>query len=240
MKYIVYCTRNNKNAKIYIGVHGTEEPYSFDGYLGNGIHTYNKKFRTDTAFRKAVKKYGVSNFTRITLAVCETESEAYKKEIKFVDAAFVKRRDTYNITVGGKGGNGHSQKIRVAKYEMSGSLICVFDSLTEAAKSVHSHPSDLSKCAKGKTKTAKGHQWRFVKDSPVSLIEPVDRGKYRQVTQYSKTGYRKKTYEGIIEAAKAFNCTPNAIAGVCKGRGKTIKGYQWRYTSEATDLIESV
>ena len=80
MKYIVYCTRNNKNAKIYIGVHGTETPFSFDGYLGSGIFTYNKKFRLDSAFRAAVKKYGAKHFTRTTLAVFDTEDEAYALE----------------------------------------------------------------------------------------------------------------------------------------------------------------
>ena len=33
MKYIVYLTTNLKNNKIYIGVHGTEDPNIFDGYI---------------------------------------------------------------------------------------------------------------------------------------------------------------------------------------------------------------
>lgn len=37
MKYIVYLTTNLVNKKIYIGVHGTENPDKFDGYLGNGV-----------------------------------------------------------------------------------------------------------------------------------------------------------------------------------------------------------
>lgn len=37
MKYIVYQTINTVNNKIYIGVHGTEDPETFDGYIGNGI-----------------------------------------------------------------------------------------------------------------------------------------------------------------------------------------------------------
>lgn len=34
MKYIVYQTINKINNKIYIGVHKTEDPDIFDGYLG--------------------------------------------------------------------------------------------------------------------------------------------------------------------------------------------------------------
>ena len=36
-KYIVYQTTNLINNKIYVGVHQTSDPDSFDGYLGNGI-----------------------------------------------------------------------------------------------------------------------------------------------------------------------------------------------------------
>ena len=37
MKYIVYKTTNVLNGYIYVGVHKTLNPESFDGYLGCGI-----------------------------------------------------------------------------------------------------------------------------------------------------------------------------------------------------------
>lgn len=47
MKYIVYCTTNLINKKIYIGQHLTKNPDKFDEYLGCGVYanrpsTYNK------------------------------------------------------------------------------------------------------------------------------------------------------------------------------------------------------
>ena len=33
LKFIVYCTTNIVNNKIYIGVHKTENPDIFDGYI---------------------------------------------------------------------------------------------------------------------------------------------------------------------------------------------------------------
>jgi len=39
-KTIVYLTVNTVNKKIYIGIHDTENPDKFDGYIGNGINIY--------------------------------------------------------------------------------------------------------------------------------------------------------------------------------------------------------
>lgn len=40
MKYIVYITINTKNNKLYIGVHSTEDPTLFDGYIGCGVNIF--------------------------------------------------------------------------------------------------------------------------------------------------------------------------------------------------------
>lgn len=37
MKYIVYRTTCLINNKIYVGVHHTDDPNIFDGYLGRGL-----------------------------------------------------------------------------------------------------------------------------------------------------------------------------------------------------------
>lgn len=81
-KYIVYETTNLINGKIYVGLHKTENPDIFDGYLGNGIivtqpYTY---MYAKTAFQAAVKKYGPKNFKRKTLAIFNTLEEASNLE----------------------------------------------------------------------------------------------------------------------------------------------------------------
>ena len=69
-KYIVYQTTNKINNKIYIGVHCTNNPDGFDGYIGCGVRitqpcTY---MNPKTPFQFAVKKYGTGAFIRTTLA----------------------------------------------------------------------------------------------------------------------------------------------------------------------------
>ena len=74
MKYIVYLTTNTINNKIYIGVHGTENPDKFDGYLGNSVYANrpNSYEHPKYPFQYAVKKYGPKNFIRKVLKVFDS------------------------------------------------------------------------------------------------------------------------------------------------------------------------
>lgn len=106
MSYIVYKTTCISNKKIYIGVHKTDTPYKFDGYLGCGVNIKipSSYSNAKTPFIKAVQKYGTNNFIRETLYVYITAEEAYNKEADIVDMNFIQRKDVYNIKVGGYGG----------------------------------------------------------------------------------------------------------------------------------------
>jgi hypothetical protein len=240
MKYIVYCTRNNKNSKIYIGVHGTENPFKFDGYLGCGVYV-GKPHKQDTAFQKAVKKYSPKNFTRTVLAVFDTEDEAYLLEEILVDANFLKRRDTYNMVKGGKNNSSELCKKPVAQYDTSGKLLQVFESITDAAKEVNGTPQEISGAVLGKYKTSLGYIWRRAAGVvPENIVPNLPR--IKGVTQYSKAGYKMRSWSSIKEAAKHFNCDKSTISAICKGYigRKTIGGFQWRYTTDNLESIPSV
>jgi hypothetical protein len=83
-KYIVYLTINVVNLKIYIGVHKTNTPYEFDGYLGCGVKVNATLKNPTTPFQYAVKKYGSKNFKRHTLSIFDTKEEAYNLEKQLV------------------------------------------------------------------------------------------------------------------------------------------------------------
>jgi len=101
MKYIVYQTTNKINGKLYIGVHKTENPNIFDGYIGNGIYVGYKLENPKTAYQHALKKYGYNSFIRTTLKVFDTEEEAYKLEGELVTLDFIRQDNNYNIKTGG-------------------------------------------------------------------------------------------------------------------------------------------
>lgn len=89
--YLIYKITNNLNGKIYIGKHKTEN--IDDGYMGSGV-----------AINRAIKKYGVENFTKEILFDVYGEDMMNFLEEAIVDEAFVARKDTYNIALGGDGG----------------------------------------------------------------------------------------------------------------------------------------
>jgi len=88
--YTVYKITNAVTNRYYIGVHRTSNPH--DAYLGSG-----------TLIRRAVAKYGVSNFQKEILFTFEDAESAFHKEEEVVQ----QHRDNplcYNLRKGGKGG----------------------------------------------------------------------------------------------------------------------------------------
>tara|TARA_B110000858_G_scaffold178295_1_gene213987 strand:+ start:1318 stop:1938 length:621 start_codon:yes stop_codon:yes gene_type:complete len=92
MEYIIYKTTNLINYKTYIGCHQTTDLN--DGYIGSG-----------KLLKRAIVKYGIANFTCEILHQCATKEEMFAKEKDIVNETFVKNTMTYNLKVGGSGGN---------------------------------------------------------------------------------------------------------------------------------------
>lgn len=133
MKYIVYLTVNVKNNKIYVGVHNTEDPITFDDYLGCGImrNAPSSYKNSKTPLQFAVNKYGVDAFKRITLKVFDLEEDAYDLEHEIVTNEFIRRKDVYNATVGG--GKPPRQDKIIYQYNTCGDFIKQWDSIIQAS-----------------------------------------------------------------------------------------------------------
>jgi len=88
--HYTYAIVNKLNGKTYIGVHSTKD--IDDGYLGSG-----------TNIRRAIKKYGKKNFSKMVINYYITREAALKEEKYIVDEEFLRFDWSYNITTGGFG-----------------------------------------------------------------------------------------------------------------------------------------
>lgn len=89
--FTIYKTINDVNAKIYIGKHKTQNLN--DGYLGSGIY-----------LKRAIRKYGRSNFSKEILFIFDNELEMDLKESELVSLSFLSSSSNYNAKLGGEGG----------------------------------------------------------------------------------------------------------------------------------------
>jgi len=90
--HFTYKTTNTINDKSYYGKHSTTNLE--DGYLGSGLN-----------LSRAIKKYGREVFTTEILFFYENTEELNNAEKELITEEMINSNTTYNIAVGGQGGN---------------------------------------------------------------------------------------------------------------------------------------
>lgn len=91
MVYYIYKTTNKLNGRFYIGKRKARS--LTDYYMGSG-----------TLLKRALVKYGKSNFDKEILFVVSNEQEMNEKEAEIVTEAFCSDPNTYNVIPGGANG----------------------------------------------------------------------------------------------------------------------------------------
>lgn len=216
MKYIVYCTTNIVNKKIYIGQHLTENPNKYDHYLGCGVYdnkpsTYNKP---KTAFQYAVQKYGPSNFKRVTIKVYDNVEDALALEAELVTKEFLQRKDVYNEVLGGNAGD-TTVAIKCYQYDLNGNFIAEYNSQQKASYTVGRGFTTIKRAIKEKIKAANCF-WGLEKLDKLDLSEYKTEDNRIPVFQYSETGEYDCCYESVTDAARVNNSTSTDISRSCR------------------------
>lgn len=216
-KYIVYCTTNIITNKIYIGVHKTQNPNKFDGYLGCGVlvsqpNTYEK---SKTAFQCSVKKHGVKNFIRNTLYIFNNEEDAYLMEESIVTQDFLKRNDVYNMCLGGYGGILVNNRIKVFQYDSNGKFIKEFSSMLEASLEINRDYTSISYAIRKKTKSS-GYFWSTDKVNNLDLtLYNIGNNNRIKIFRYLGSGNYLDEFESIQKACEVTNFSRKSILESC-------------------------
>lgn len=92
--HYVYEITNNINSKKYIGKRSCSCNIEQDQYMGSG-----------KVLKTAFSKYGIENFSKEILFICDTEEDAFQKEKEQIDKVNATENPMYyNIADGGHGG----------------------------------------------------------------------------------------------------------------------------------------
>lgn len=222
IKYIVYCTTNIVNNKIYIGVHKTN-PEIFDGYIGCGVYINNKATyeKSKHAFQRAVKKYGPKNFRRSTIKEFpyteQGEEEAFYLESEIVNEDFLKRPDVYNMALGGKIGGQIIQRIPCYQYDNEGNFIKEYKSYSDASKELCRNLITIQRAIKDKTKCA-GYYITNIKYNKldISKMHNYEGLNCIPVYQYSSDGQYDCCYDSIRDVSRVLNTHSSNISRAIK------------------------
>ena len=232
MKYIVYLTTNTINGHIYVGIHKTEDPKKFDGYLGCGAYankpsSYNK---TKCHLHQAIQKYGPKSFKRITIKEFDNEEDAIALETYIVNENFVKRTDTYNMVCDGNVPPLHNKT--VYQFDLEGNLIKEWNSIKEINDIYKCNEARIRMCVSDK-RSFNNFYWAFEKSINVKEYRLSSRG---YVYQYNKLGELLNTFDNATIASLKLDINRDAIINAVFNR-TLCHGYYFLRADEDIKLL---
>lgn len=210
MKYIVYITVNKESKfnglnRIYIGVHKTENPYIFDGYLGDGVQAQQaSSFKNPKSpFQYAVKKYGVKAFERITLFIYDTPKEAYQKLHDIIKQDFLNKTHVYNIDID------YSKGYKpLYQFDLKGKVIKKWEN-AEDCYDFYGYPVSKFNIAKETKLVLLNSFW--ANTPTIKVAEYSIKDMMINTFLYSKEGKLLKEFVSKEDCAKYINCTVKDI-----------------------------
>lgn len=203
MKYIVYLTKNKKSKinghyRIYIGVHKTEDPNIFDGYIGCGVKIQQPStyMHPKSPFQYAVKKYGVEAFERITLFIYDSPEEAYSKEHDLVTEEFINFSHTYNVAIGGE----YTERYKpLYQFDYDGNLIKKWES-SEDCYNFYGYPPSRFDSPKRNKRAFLNSYWST--SETIDITEYSNKNITNIIYLYNKDGKLLKEFSSQAECAR--------------------------------------
>jgi len=195
MYHTIYKVTNLINGKIYIGYHSTDNLQ--DNYTGSGKH-----------INRAIKKYGKENFKKEVLMLFDNEKDMKFAEKLIVNLDFIKRKDTYNMRLGGDGGSSpgskrskETRKLMSEKQKGKRQSIETIQKIKEKRKQQVITKESREKAKQTKLKNGTNNH----KEETKKKIGNKNRGKKREpkIVKQNRERNLGKTWEEIMGPEKA-------------------------------------
>jgi hypothetical protein len=251
---IIYKIENLITHCVYIGQ--TTHPKGFNGrylYKGNGIErVYNYlKCKRDCGERynkhllRSIEKCGLDAFVVDEVYdTADTMQELNDKEIYYIKK-FDSYKNGYNMSYGGDSFSGTKRpkgkdcpnSKPVYQIGLDGNVIKLWDSITEASKSLNVDLSSISLACKGKCKTAGKYVWvlkdDYSKDINYSRIPQIkDRGKgTKPVLLLDNNGNIMEEFYSVNNAGLKLGILPQEVSRICLHKTNNCK-FNLKYKNE--------
>ena len=204
----IYKITNLINEKVYIG-QSVDINYRFNNHKSESFNPKSNAY--NTAIHRAIRKYGVENFSFEVIEEC-TKELLSEKEIYWI-AYYNSYGNGYNLTSGGEG---------VPSIDRQ----AVFN-LWDDGLSI----DEISKIISCEKHTAicilKSYELYSNEESYKRGRKNAKKKACKQVLQYDLAGNFIAKYNSVTEAANAVKTNKTNISSVLSGRQLSAGGYQW-------------
>lgn len=221
--YTVYQHTNKSNGKVYVGI--TSRPPK-DRWGVGGC-----KYKSSPHFYSAIQKYGWDNFEHNILFENLTREQACAKEQELIEHFNSSNREFgYNSTLGGESFVLNEESKKKKSESMRGNKNALGHPCSEEKK------LKISNAQKGRQLT-KEHKDRL---SVAAAQRHVPCSKKKKEILSNSYPYKKKVYceeldkvfDSVQQCGKALGIPATNISKLCNGRGKTLKGYHFKYYND--------
>ena len=146
------------------------------------------------------------------------------------------RLNMSNAHLGKNMGVDSSRAKKIAQYGLDGTLIKVWDCISDAARDLNVSVSSISNVCCGVNKSAAGYQWRHVVDDVVLKIDPYtyQSGKYqvKTIARCDDDWNIIDVWEGCTAVQKGTGINISNISSCCNGKRQHAGGYRWKILDE--------
>lgn len=221
--------KNNINGKVYIG-QSVDIKKRWREHRSAAYNLNSKDY--NMVIYRAIRKYGLNNFSFSILETCEIE-ELNEKE-KYWIQNYDSKNKGYNVSLGG---NDYTHLGNIVElYDYQGNYVCEYANAMEVAKALNVFYGTVYQVIYGIRLSVKGYQLKLKNDDSkqIKIYQNRQGGKIK-VCSLNDKNEKIEEFESIADAARKLNLDSSCITKCCKGKLVHHGGFKWKYLNEVVN-----